>query len=262
MKLNMLGIDFSHAKGEFCLKRTDAPFYMVCRFATPFLYWKDGTLASGEKGAFLINPPQSVIYHGPRAEAESGFVNDWMYIEGTDFGTLLQKYPLPLNRAFQVEQNGLFRRYADRLQTEFRLQKAGAHDMINSLITEMIIELHRAFTQPDCKKEPHAAVIAVKNAVIQHPEKRWTLAGMAGASGYSVSRFCELYTMLYGMPPMTDVLNERVRLAKQMLRSGQSSVSYVAHACGFGTINYFSKYFKKTVGCTPTAYMLAARETP
>ena len=90
MKLILLGIDFPHAKGEFCRKITP-PFYTLCRFATPFLYWKDGKLVRGEKGAYLINRPGQVVYHGPCQDAERGFVNDWMYISGEEMEQLLRQ---------------------------------------------------------------------------------------------------------------------------------------------------------------------------
>ena len=254
MKLILLGVDFPHAKGEFC-RKIIPPFYTLCRFSTPFLYWKDGKLVRGEKGDFLLNKPGQVVYHGPCQDAEQGFVNDWMYISGEDFTTLLEAYPLPIGEAFRVEQTGFFRETLRKLAGEFRASHVGRETMTDCLLTEMIIGLHRSIMAQEADTEGCASVSVVRSAIRQNPEKKWSLSELAAASGYSVSRFSELYRNRYGISPQNDVLRHRLEMAKQLLASGQSSVTYVAQACGFGTVNYFSKYFKKVEGCTPSEFM-------
>jgi AraC-like DNA-binding protein len=44
----------------------------------------------------------------------------------------------------------------------------------------------------------------------------------------------------------------RIEIAKNMLYSGEYSVSQVAEQCGFSDIYYFSKAFKKAVGVNPS----------
>ncbi len=254
MKLKNLGADFTHRKGEFCFK-TKFPFYTVCCFSTPFLYLRDGNLCEGEKGDILINTPDHIVYHGPRSDSEVGFVNDWFQIDGDDFYQLLQKYPLPLNIAFSVGEGYFFRKYANRILSEYNSKKSGADDMISCLITQMIIATHRAYTKENSYDEPYSDIAAVRRKIIKNPERAWTLKEMTALCGYSVSRFSELYSKLYGISPMNDVINQRITLAKRLLLSGQASVSYVAEACGFNTINYFSKYFKKATGYSPSEYI-------
>ena len=43
----------------------------------------------------------------------------------------------------------------------------------------------------------------------------------------------------------------RVDMAKQLLRSADTSIAEVAAACGFGSSSYFIKRFKQAQGCTP-----------
>lgn len=254
MELKILGVDFPHKKGEFCHK-TKYPLYTVCCFSTPFLYLHNQALCEGEAGDILINTPDHIVYHGPREDSKEGFVNDWMHIGGDDFTELLSKYPLPLNTAFNVGEGYFFRKYFNRLLFEYNSQKAGSNDMINSLVTQMIIDTYRAFTKANSFDEPYSDIAAVRRKIIKNPIKDWSLKEMTEMSGYSASRFSELYRKLYDVSPMNDVINQRITLAKRLLVSGQASVSYVAEACGFNTINYFSKYFKKSTGYTPSEYI-------
>lgn len=253
MELSKFGTDFPHAKGEFC-KKMVRQCYTICCFATPFIYLRDGNFARGEAGDILINSPGHVIYHGPLPEAEQGYINDWMVVEGQDFTELLERYPLPLDQAFHIPDEHLFRKHTNRLKGEFRSSKIGSRELISSLITQMFIELHRSYTKTATVKTPYSTISAVHDKILENPEKKWTLSEMAKQSQYSVSRFSELYCQLYGKSPMDDVIEERIKLAKQLLDSGQASVSYIAEVCGFNSINYFSRYFKKRVGCTPTEY--------
>ena len=254
MDLKILGVDFPHKKGEFCHK-TKYPFYTICCFSTPFLYLREDTLCEGESGDILINTPDQIVYHGPREESSEGFVNDWMHISGDDFTKLLKKYPLPLNVAFNVGEGFFIRKFINRLISEYNSEKLGANDMIDSLVTQMIISIHRAYMKINSFDEPYADIAAVRRKIVKNPSKNWTLKEMTEMCGYSVSRFSELYLKLYGTSPINDVINQRILLAKKLLESGQASVAYVAEKCGFNTINYFSKYFKKSTGYSPSKYM-------
>ncbi len=46
----------------------------------------------------------------------------------------------------------------------------------------------------------------------------------------------------------------RIESAKQLLRESQATITEVAQQCGFSSLHYFSKSFKKTVGISPKEY--------
>jgi AraC-like DNA-binding protein len=138
---------------------------------------------------------------------------------------------------------------------EHNSDEIGSSDAIKSIMTQMIIAMHRAYERRNTRHNEQSKIVAVRNAIAQNPEKRWTLESMAAMSGYSVSRFSELYRSRYNISPVNDVIAYRISYAKALLLSGQTTVSYVADACGFSTLNYFSKLFKASVGCSPSEYM-------
>jgi len=258
MRLKTVGVDFSHRKGEFCY-RSVFDHYTLCCFATPFLYWRDGVLLEGKRWDLLLNSPGYTVYHGPLPDAKEGFTNDWFHIEGEDFGDLLRLYPIPLNEAFGVEQSYFLRKYASLIQREFQMKAVGSEKKIQCLITEMVIDIHRAVFRQKANVEEDGKISEIRQLILINPEKGWTLEKMAQLGGYSVSRFCERYKKAYGVSPMNDVIRQRILMAKQLLESGQASVSSVADACGFSGIYYFSKCFRKNVGCTPSEYIERAK---
>lgn len=46
----------------------------------------------------------------------------------------------------------------------------------------------------------------------------------------------------------------RVEMAKKRLISTEMPVSEVGRSVGYGDSNYFTKVFKRAVGCTPSVY--------
>lgn len=50
------------------------------------------------------------------------------------------------------------------------------------------------------------------------------------------------------------VTTRRIDNAKKLITDTSLSISSIAEAVGYSDLNYFTKCFRKTVGCTPTAY--------
>lgn len=126
---------------------------------------------------------------------------------------------------------------------------------LHTISPQMIIAMHRAYVNQNARDDEFCKIVAIRHAIAHNPAKKWTLEKMAALSGYSVSRFSELYRKLYDISPINDVIAHRISLAKVLLLSGQTSVSYVASACGFNTVNYFSKFFKASTGYAPSEYI-------
>ncbi len=57
-----------------------------------------------------------------------------------------------------------------------------------------------------------------------------------------------------GITPLEFINNERIKMAKQLLKDTRTSVTAVSMQCGFTDVNYFVRLFKKTEGITPAVY--------
>ena len=96
---------------------------------------------------------------------------------------------------------------------------------------------------------------STKELISQNLSKDWTLQEMAELSGYSVSHFSSLYVQRFGLSPKADLIQSRIQLARQLLYYSGLSITEISKQCGFQSIYYFSKYFKETVGMSPSEYM-------
>ena len=251
MKILNMGIATSHSPGEFCIRHIYTHYTVSC-FATPYKYEKNGEILSGAGGDIIINTPGEPVYHGDYSDDGNGFVNDWMYVAGNEMDELLKKYPVPLNTAVRTGNKYFLRTYMESINDEMIMKKIGCDDVIQALVTQMTIDLHRvSHSGITLEKE---RLSKARYAIIKNPEREHTVESLAQLCGYSSGRFAHLYRETYGITPMQSVINERINMAKSLLEYGGLSVSDVAAACGFSNICYFSKCFKEKTGVSPSKY--------
>lgn len=88
-----------------------------------------------------------------------------------------------------------------------------------------------------------------------HFKEKDCLDSAAVLYGVSRRRFCDLFAENFHITPNQYIVSRKIELAKNLLSSGQFSVSSVAVYCGFSDVYYFSKVFKKETLCTPSQYI-------
>lgn len=77
---------------------------------------------------------------------------------------------------------------------------------------------------------------------------------MCDESGLSYSYFKEIFIKQYGISPVKYVTNLRIEKAKELLITGQYTITEIAERCGFDSVYYFSRVFKNHMGVTPKNY--------
>ena len=82
----------------------------------------------------------------------------------------------------------------------------------------------------------------------------WTLEEMTRRVHLGASRFLRLYREFFGVTPVQDLIEFRIQAARRMLDTGAATVGEVAEACGFGSLQHFSRFFKRRVGHAPSQY--------
>ncbi len=252
MDFVIYGVDFKHTKGEFCT-RQKLPFYFVSYFRTDYVIEIDGRLLEGCAGDMYISVPGDIVYHGPREDSQDGFTNDWIYILGDDFGELLKSIPLPIGKPFRVSGSFYLARAIEKIHREKSFKEAGYREMCATVMSEAIIKIYRDY-KSNMKLSSEERLNYVRGELMKDYKRSWTLADIAKLSGYSESRLSALYKNKYGISPINDLINHRIKEAKLLILYGNMSLSEIAEATGFSSIYYFSKYFKKKEGVSPQKY--------
>ena len=145
------------------------------------------------------------------------------------------------------------------IREEFQLQKALYKAKIKSGIMDLVICLYRDYTlseSPLSNKPETNKIEMIKKAIryIQsNYNKNISIAEIAEEAGVSKYYFCRIFKEITGYTTVcfTNIL--RCTNAKKLLLSGKYSVEEAALLCGFDNLSYFSKTYKKHMGCLPSS---------
>ena len=88
-----------------------------------------------------------------------------------------------------------------------------------------------------------------KNLTRQH-----AIEDLAQKACLSRAQFFRAFKNEVGETPVQFILRERIEMAKRMLRFRKSSITDVCYQCGFSSVNYFSRIFRKQVGMSPSQW--------
>lgn len=87
-----------------------------------------------------------------------------------------------------------------------------------------------------------------------HLNQKLTIDMLASKSGLSKYYFVREFKKMTGDSPIVFINRLRCENAKKMLSNGAFSVQETADKCGFESMSYFCKIFKKYTGLTPGTY--------
>lgn len=259
MKLGVVGVFYyhfgmvgtGHRSGQIYQGCPD--HYLLMHFRTDFFIEVNGKVSYGKAGDYVLHAPNTAVAHGSRNK-RVGFVNDWIFFHA-DSSEVPFLEQLPFDRPIPEGSNDDFANCLSSIIDENIRHDAFSDGLISNSIYRLLTMLKRAET--DHIKDGNALYRQfnqLRMDFCKHCHRKWTLEEMAACSGYSVSHFSALYKRFFGISPIDDLLNQRINLAKHLIGLKTYTVSEVARMCGFSSLHYFSEYFKKRTGKSPTEY--------
>ena len=147
------------------------------------------------------------------------------------------------------------------LTLEAEHERMGKTAVINHWASIMMIECLRVYIEslPEATdnwliamKDPFLTKALV--AMHESPSKNWTIHKLAEVAGMSRSSFAQRFKEVVGIPPLTYLMDYRLRLAARYLRLQQNSISRISELVGYASDSTFSQAFKRVYGVSPKAY--------
>ncbi len=77
---------------------------------------------------------------------------------------------------------------------------------------------------------------------------------LAAAAGLSVPHFCALFRRQTGYAPIDFLIRQRIQRACKLLDTTDESIAAIAAVVGYEDAYYFTRCFRRIVGCPPRAY--------
>ena len=138
-----------------------------------------------------------------------------------------------------------------RLYGEYEQSLSKKEEMIESLITQLLIEAERASAR-GAKREDF---LQIAQYIKENLERPIDFKCLAAQYHYSYERFRHIFKKLLGSSPHQYVLEQRIEKAKFLLSlNPNGSLTEIAFDCGFTSSSQFSNVFLTKTGMTPSQY--------
>lgn len=199
--------------------------------------------------------PTTVVMGNPDAPT-AHVICGFLGCDAQPFNPLIGSLP----RVIRVSdpRDGVISAFVELAIAESKQPRIGGACMLGRLSELMFVEVIRRYleTMPADRTNWLAGlrdpfVGRAITALHQSPSRPWTLELLARESGLSRSALAERFTAFVGQPPMQYLMNWRMQLAANELRTGAESIAAIAERVGYESEAAFGRAFKKAVGAAP-----------
>jgi len=227
--------------------------FTFIHFHSPAVVKTTNGLTEVEQGACLLRSPSEPLYL--KATGKSWTI-DSLSFSGPAAEKLAQSTGFPLDEAFYPYRTHFITSMFEKIKTEMEDREQNWKRVTSLVLEEFIIKLSR-FAKDDYSRfaSDHSHVLReVREQVHEKLVKPWSIEQMAQLANLSTSRFAALYKTEFEVSPTEDLIRQRIERAKTLLSNARVSVKEISLECGFESVHYFHRAFKKRVGVTPKHY--------
>ncbi len=221
------------------------------------VFWYEDTLYTLGPGDLVFIDCRKPYYHESSADLWS---LRWIHFDGPSMRGIYEKY---------LERGGLFclhpENFSDFSSIWSRLYEiAGSSDYIRDMrlaenLSSLLTLLMEKSWHPHLRRagSKRQNLLQVKDYLDAHYGETISLEDLAGRFFISKFYLSRIFKEQFGVSIGDYLLQVRITRAKQLLRFSHESLESIAVQCGFGSLYYFSRMFKKVEGIAPSAYRKA-----
>ncbi len=129
--------------------------------------------------------------------------------------------------------------------------KLSAKSVVYEILGEYFVSVIRKYR----KDTGYSKIYAAKKYIDENFTTDISIGTLANMCSMSETHFRRMFFKLMGITPTEYKTNKRILKAKDLLLTGDCSVSDAAECVGIEDANYFSRIFKKKTGFTPREYV-------
>jgi AraC family transcriptional regulator of arabinose operon len=249
-----MAIDAIHARGFEMDPYNETPYFTFSYYNCPIVLSDSSGVREWPAGVSLVHAPDDRRL--VRAES-ADLLNTWFHFDGSGVAACLSEYEIPINTVIDLGELPFLRSILEEVRQERVQQPLHWQDAVSDLIRRLFREfgalksdLDNSLTPAQRTQERTLRDIRMRvHADLAH---EWTVAEMASLGNWHPTWFATVYTRQFGVSPMNDLLNVRLRHAEALLIHLPMTVGHIASTCGFASVEHFNRLFRKRMGCTPS----------
>lgn len=245
-------VKFYHAV-EGRLTNRFYPEKSVGRAADGFIYitdgmmryrFSDGKTVEVKKGDVLFLSKGSIYSMELLAESYQFIFVDFEFSES---GFASEVYEVQNVKGI----HSLFSRMLEKWRQKKTAAMLDCLSILYSIYSEMVRTKNSVYVPHSKRKQLDNAVQYISE---HFTEETLTVESVAQAASMSESNFRRVFKSVYHVSPVRYIMLVRLDRAKELICYTTDSLSTIALDTGFANLYYFSRIFKKEVGCTPSEY--------
>ena len=135
------------------------------------------------------------------------------------------------------------------------LYRPGTADRLDQLAIRLFTEL--TIEQESVSEERHTTNLKIHDIAsyfASHFQEKIVLDDLLRRYGFSRRTFYREWNRLYKTSPVHFLLEQRMKLAAELLSRSNGSLTEIAAHCGFSDLVYFHQRFRMYFGCSPLCY--------
>ena len=255
LSLNSCGIDFIHDRDRGS-KRTDG------RCDYHILYVEKGRCRVLIDNEWQYVYEGGVIFYRPYERQEYYYSKDdnsishYLHFTGVGCEKILKNLGIFNLKFFNMGRSREYENLSRKLHYEYITSKPICSEFCAAYLWQLLCIIGRRYSLRDksinVKSESriNAACAEIYDNISDPP----SVDQLAEKNFLSTSRFLHLFKDVTGRSYKEYIAFIRIASARQYLLNTEMSVCDIAAAVGYDDQNYFSRVFKKIVGCSPTEY--------
>lgn len=254
MYLHYVSVDNRH-DANFIQDRPNG----IIDFIFLFIKSKSTLIINGSN--YIINTPSVVLFNSytPHKYFPSGteYIDDYLHFAPKDLDAFLKELTFPCNTPIPLSNHFTIQSLLTLLIHENQPESKYSIPIITALIKTLMLKVGEQWDilQHEDILSPHYYdLLAIRNQILQQPEKMWTVEDLAEQAHLSHAYFQVLYKKAFGTTCMNDVINAKISHAKTYLTSTNLPIYEIALTVGYNEVPHFIRQFKKSTGLTPGAF--------
>jgi AraC-like DNA-binding protein len=261
LELLLYGSDTGHERNFVVDRPGPRNDWVILCFRTPFLIRTANGLETGQPGDCIVHDPKYPEWHTTVSSERAGFRNDWLHVAGPEMAELTKRFQIPLNQRIPTGFGSFLSEHLHVITDEDRRREAFWKEKIAIELEKILLRIgraqenYRAGETLSLSERAHLETFrTVRSMLLDRFNEPWSINMLAALAQLSPNRFSVLYTKFFGISPIEELLQHRLKQSCTMLVYSGATLETIAERCGFTDAAYFSRVFKRRMGCTPGAY--------